>query len=361
MAIDIIKPVSSSRSAAACRGASPASRSAGDARARRAAAQESRASNAGPRNGYVDRQTCPSSEHTRRPSTSSTCSITTPGCAASCPSPSARVRASTPSPACSSCRPATGSGRRDEGAAAELGLLVLEGLLIRDVTVADARCGELIGPGTLLRPRDDRGTDAPMRHEVGWRVVEPARLAVLDRRFLRVAAHWPALVTALVARATERAHNLGVMVSIHSLKRVDTRLLAFFWHLADRFGKVTADGVLVPLPLTHRQLALLVGAQRPSVTSALGVARRARPAAPRRARQLAAVARRALRRGRLETDDLVGAGDAAALPASGCAGRRSAASALPTAGARPIAISSSTSASAAACVRSPWRRIERAA
>jgi CRP/FNR family transcriptional regulator, cyclic AMP receptor protein len=158
----------------------------------------------------------------------------------------------------------------DESTGAELGLLVLEGLMIRDVTVADARCGELIGPGSLLRPCDDRGTDAPMRHEVGWRIVEPTRLAVLDRRFLRVATHWPTLVTALLARVTERAHNLGVMVSIHSLKRVDTRLLAFFWHLADRFGKVTADGVLVPLPLTHRQLALLVGAQRPSVTSALG-------------------------------------------------------------------------------------------
>jgi len=157
-----------------------------------------------------------------------------------------------------------------DGADAEVGLLVLEGLMIRDVTVADARCGELIGPGMLLRPCDDHGTDAPMRHEIGWRVIEPARLAVLDRRFLRVAAHWPTLVTALVARATERAHNLGVMVSIHSLKRVDTRLLAFFWHLADRFGKVTADGVLIPLALTHRQLALLVGAQRPSVTSALG-------------------------------------------------------------------------------------------
>jgi CRP/FNR family cyclic AMP-dependent transcriptional regulator len=158
----------------------------------------------------------------------------------------------------------------DHGLGAELGLLVLEGLLIRDVTVADARCGELVGPGTLLRPQDDRDSDAPMRHEIGWRVVEPARLAVLDRRFLRVATHWPSLVTALVARALERAHNLSVMVSIHSLKRVDTRLLAFFWHLADRFGKVTADGVLIPLGLTHRQLALLVGAQRPSVTSALG-------------------------------------------------------------------------------------------
>lgn len=162
------------------------------------------------------------------------------------------------------------SPESEEGAGAELGLLVLEGLLIRDVTVADARCGELLGPGTLLRPLDNQDSDAPMRQEIGWRVVEPARLAILDRRFLRVAAHWPSLTTALVARSTERAHNLGTLVSIHSLKRVDTRLLAYFWHLADRFGKVTADGVLVPLALTHRQLALLVGAQRPSVTSALG-------------------------------------------------------------------------------------------
>lgn len=153
---------------------------------------------------------------------------------------------------------------------AELGLLMLDGLMIRDVEVLDARCGELLGPGALLRPWDDAATGAPMRHDVAWQVVAPARLAVLDTHFLRVAAHWPPLLTALFARSIERTHNLAVMMSIHSLKRVDMRLLAFFWHLADRFGKVTADGVLVPLALTHRQLALLVGAQRPSVTSALG-------------------------------------------------------------------------------------------
>ncbi len=153
---------------------------------------------------------------------------------------------------------------------AELGLLVLSGLLIRDVQVPEARCGELLGPGALLRPWDDGAEAAPMRHEIAWQVVEPTRIALLDAHFVRVAAHWPALVTALVARATERSHNLALMMSIHGLKRVDTRLLAFFWHLADRYGKVTADGVLVPVPLTHRQLALLVGAQRPSVTSALG-------------------------------------------------------------------------------------------
>lgn len=163
-----------------------------------------------------------------------------------------------------------GSWDPTAGPTAEVGLLVLRGLLIREVRVPEARCGELIGPGTLLRPLDDSIVEATMRHDVVWHVVEPVRLALLDQHFLRVAAHWPALTTALVARATERAHDLAVMMSIHSLKRVDARLLAFFWHLADRHGKVTADGVLIPLPLTHRQMALVIGAQRPSVTSALG-------------------------------------------------------------------------------------------
>ncbi len=196
-----------------------------------------------------------------------------------------------------------------DAAGAELGLLVLEGLLIRDVAIADARCGELVGPGTLLRPEDDADDEAPMRHEIAWRVVEPTRLALLDRRFLRVAAHWPSLVTALVARATDRAHDLGVMVTIHSLKRVDARLLAFFWHLADRFGKVTADGVLIPLPLTHRQLALLVGAQRPSVTSALGaLAERDLLRRDERGHWLLSVADERPDEVVLGGDDLVGAG-----------------------------------------------------
>lgn len=42
------------------------------------------------------------------------------------------------------------------------------------------------------------------------------------------------------------------------------------WHLADRWGRVTPDGVIVPLKLTHEALGRLVGAQRPTVTLALG-------------------------------------------------------------------------------------------
>jgi CRP/FNR family cyclic AMP-dependent transcriptional regulator len=150
-----------------------------------------------------------------------------------------------------------------------LGLLVVEGLLIRQVSVAGRNCGELVGPGALLRPWDDFGQNAPLPFEVSWRVIQSVRLARLDRRFLATIIHWPALIEAFTARATERAQTLAFNVAIHCLRHVHTRLLALFWHLADRFGRVTADGTVVPLPLSHSHLAELIGAQRPSVTVAL--------------------------------------------------------------------------------------------
>jgi CRP-like cAMP-binding protein len=150
-----------------------------------------------------------------------------------------------------------------------LGLLVVEGLLIRQVAVADRRCGELVGPGAVLRPWDDFGQSAPLPFDVSWRVIEELRLARLDRRFLTTVVHWPALIEAFTARATERAQTLAFNVAIHCLRHVHTRLLALLWHLADRFGRVTGEGTHVPLALSHSDLAELIGAQRPSVTVAL--------------------------------------------------------------------------------------------
>jgi CRP/FNR family cyclic AMP-dependent transcriptional regulator len=150
-----------------------------------------------------------------------------------------------------------------------LGLLVLDGLLVRQVGMAGRRCGEIIGPGALLRPWDDDGTGAPLPFELDWRVLQPVRLALLDRRFLAAILRWPPLIEAFVERATERAHTLAFNVAIHCVQRVDVRLLLLFWHLADRFGKVTPAGTVVPLALSHSDLAELVGAARPSVSTAL--------------------------------------------------------------------------------------------
>ena len=41
------------------------------------------------------------------------------------------------------------------------------------------------------------------------------------------------------------------------------------WHLAGRWGRVEPGGIRMALPLTHRLLGRLVGAERPSVSHAL--------------------------------------------------------------------------------------------
>jgi CRP-like cAMP-binding protein len=61
-----------------------------------------------------------------------------------------------------------------------------------------------------------------------------------------------------------------VSLAIAHHQRVDDRLLLTLWHLAERWGRVGPEGIMLPLPLSHQRLADLVGAHRPAVTSAMG-------------------------------------------------------------------------------------------
>ena len=151
------------------------------------------------------------------------------------------------------------------------GLLVLEGLLARRVTLGRFDCTELLGQGDLLRPWSfNTAATASIPSNVTWNVVEPVRLGVLDRRFALSVAQWPEVSAALMDRIIQRARWLGFQLAVCHVVRVDTRLLLMFWHFADRWGRMTADGARVRIPVTHGVLASVVGARRPSVTTALG-------------------------------------------------------------------------------------------
>ena len=153
--------------------------------------------------------------------------------------------------------------------AGHLGLLVLEGLLARDVVLERPLATELVGRGDLLKPSDRDGEDAPIPFGVAWTVLQPTRFAVLSPAFTRALGQWPPAVEAILRGASNRAYCLAITMAVSNLRRVDARLLVLLWYLADRWGRVTPNGIVVPLRLTHETLARLVGAQRPSVTTAL--------------------------------------------------------------------------------------------
>jgi CRP/FNR family transcriptional regulator, cyclic AMP receptor protein len=150
-----------------------------------------------------------------------------------------------------------------------IGLLVLEGLLIRRVGVDDRFGAELLGEGDLLRPWQSEQRSATLIPTTGWRVLEATRVAVLDETTAGVMAGYPQLTGALVGRALDRSRSLAVNMAIIHQARVNIRLLMLLWHLADRWGRVRSEGVVLPLNLTHSVLADLVAARRPTVTSSL--------------------------------------------------------------------------------------------
>lgn len=150
-----------------------------------------------------------------------------------------------------------------------LGLLVLEGLLVRTIELGGRLGSEVLGPGDLLPPGHVGDSSASQPCPERWVVLERTVLADLDRSFAEQVARWPSVGAALLSRAERRCRSLVFQATVAQVRHADTRVLLMLWNLADRWGRVTADGVVVPVPLTHRVLAQLTCLQRPTVSGVL--------------------------------------------------------------------------------------------
>jgi hypothetical protein len=150
------------------------------------------------------------------------------------------------------------------------GLFVVEGVLSRGVVIQGRRSAELLGPGDVLRPSASDDVDSSVDFDVAWEMLESTRLALLDSDFAKAIAPWPEFTGAVMDRIMRRAHALAFHLAVSHLKLVETRLLVILWYYADRWGRVTPTGVLLPVRMTHSLLARVVGARRPSVSTALG-------------------------------------------------------------------------------------------
>lgn len=156
------------------------------------------------------------------------------------------------------------------GGRSGFGLLMLDGFLARYVALGERTCVELLGEGSVLQPWMNDGEFAVAPFHATFNVLEPVRLAVLDGRVAEALCRWPQLVANLMARVMERSRYLAGHLTLTQFPRVETRLLVLLWHLAERFGKMTPDGVVLRLPLSHELIGGMIAARRPSVTTAFG-------------------------------------------------------------------------------------------
>jgi CRP/FNR family transcriptional regulator, cyclic AMP receptor protein len=175
-------------------------------------------------------------------------------------------------------------------AVGELDAVVVPGGEEFDIAASAAVCG-VVGSGRLalvfIAEVEDRERtigmleegDVIVRPTDGWAAVGPrvrcfaiedALMHLVDRERLDAWMHDPDLAANVVRVLSAQIADRELAVAIALEPRVERRLLLKLRQLAERWGRVTPDGIRLDLRLTHQELANMVGAVRESVTIALG-------------------------------------------------------------------------------------------
>ncbi len=147
------------------------------------------------------------------------------------------------------------------------GATVLDGIVMSSQRIGEQTGIQLLGPGDLLAPVSD--VLPGWLSDVEVRVPAPVRLSLFGNELLAAAFRWPRIVQGLYACLGDQLQRLTAQLVICEIPRVDERVLAMMWLLAESWGQVTSAGVRLPLALTHETLGALVGARRPTITLAL--------------------------------------------------------------------------------------------
>lgn len=148
-------------------------------------------------------------------------------------------------------------------------IFVQRGVIDREHLVSGRTVSDLLGPGDMIS-LSERLIVPPLPHiDVRFTVLERARVLVLDDVAMVTLCRRPDLAADMMALAADHASRMAAIRALSHLPRVEQRVLAFFSVMAERTGRVTPDGLLVPLVLSHEELGRHVGAQRSTVSLAL--------------------------------------------------------------------------------------------
>lgn len=156
------------------------------------------------------------------------------------------------------------SGRRASAA------VVLDGLISRRTLIGSHAAVELIWPSDLITPLPNLAEAQPfLVPTISWTCEITTRLALLPPNMSYVAARWPVIADALHERVEARHTRLATIHAIAQVPRAEERLRLLLWLLAGRFGRVSAEGVVLDLRLSYRTIGELIGARRPTLSLAM--------------------------------------------------------------------------------------------
>src|SRR3954451_23477083 len=151
---------------------------------------------------------------------------------------------------------------------ANVGLLVLSGVVSREICIHDAPSAELLGPGDIIRTWQADAPPGMLRSSIRWVALRRATLALLDRDTALALRRYPEVMTIVLDRLNARAERLAVTQAISQITGVETRVEALLWHLSQRWGRVGREGVIIRLALSRRLIGAPMGARRPTACTA---------------------------------------------------------------------------------------------
>ena len=148
-------------------------------------------------------------------------------------------------------------------------VVITEGILSRETVLAGRATLELLTAGDVLLPSTISRDLLPLGADVSLTVLSKLTAIALGPSFLQSATQWPCLMANLHHRLNEQQTRATIQGLVLHLARAEHRILLTLWLLAERCGRVTREGRLLPLGFTHEALSRITAARRPTVSLAL--------------------------------------------------------------------------------------------
>ena len=147
--------------------------------------------------------------------------------------------------------------------------VIVDGVVLKETTLARRSALELLGRGDLLAPPLTTARQLESRAISRYLAHGQASLAAIEDQVRQAAQRWPGITDFLHDHLARQTHHASMHLAMLHLPRAEDRLIALFSDLAERFGHIAADGILIDLPLTHEIIGGLVASRRPTVSLAL--------------------------------------------------------------------------------------------